>query len=128
MQNPERPKRIRFLYATKVADTAVTASKILFLSRLMELAKQAQGTSVRLELFLTGTTEDQVRNGSGLPEHTTVGRIGRTEMDAALGEVSQRSGTVCYVCGPPRMTDIFVDYLKSCPGMAPERVLCEKWW
>lgn len=128
MQSRQRPKRIRFLYASKVADTAVTGSKILFLSRLIELVKQAQDPSVKLEVFLTGTTKDKLGDSTGLPERTTVGRIGNAELDSALGDETKRSGTLCYVCGPPRMTDTIVDYLKSCNGMDEHRVLCEKWW
>ena len=39
-----------------------------------------------------------------------------------------REGTVCYVCGPQKMTDEVVEFLGRQVGMAPGRVLCEKWW
>ena len=34
--------------------------------------------------------------------------------------------TVCYVCGPPPMTDNFVDVLGRIVGA--ERVFHERWW
>ena len=46
----------------------------------------------------------------------------------ALGPEEERSNVVAYVCGPPAMTDSFVDILKEAKGMEPRRVFCEKWW
>lgn len=40
----------------------------------------------------------------------------------------KRHNTVSYVCGPPRMTDYVVSFLKSQDGIIEENVLCEKWW
>lgn len=34
----------------------------------------------------------------------------------------------CYVCGPPAMTDAFVEYLQCLDGMDPRKVMFEKWW
>ncbi|KAI9786088.1 MAG: hypothetical protein M1816_008116 [Peltula sp. TS41687] len=44
-----------------------------------------------------------------------------------------RDTTVCYVCGPSRMTDWIVGFLKDQlppppPPRGEERVLCERWW
>lgn len=36
--------------------------------------------------------------------------------------------TVTYVCGPPAMTDQFVDGLRGVDGVHPGDVCCEKWW
>lgn len=35
--------------------------------------------------------------------------------------------TVCYLCGPPKMTDEFVEVLRALLG-EKERVIFEKWW
>lgn len=46
-------------------------------------------------------------------------------------DADMRAGTVCYICGPPRMTDEFVGALQ---GMientedTEKRVFFEKWW
>ncbi|CAG8070798.1 unnamed protein product [Penicillium salamii] len=37
--------------------------------------------------------------------------------------------TVCYVCGPPQMTDSFVEKLRGMLGEDGERrIFFEKWW
>lgn len=36
--------------------------------------------------------------------------------------------TVCYLCGPPGMTDEFVALLKGLLGDGQERIFFEKWW
>lgn len=46
----------------------------------------------------------------------------------ALGPRVDRKNTVAYICGPPKMTDVFVERLSTAEGMDPKRVLCEKWW
>lgn len=51
-------------------------------------------------------------------------RISKQDLDSAVAGAGD--STVCYVCGPPPMTDEFVGHLGSLIG--PDRVLCEKWW
>ena len=121
-----RPSQIRFLYATK-ATVPIETDKILFLDRLIDDARQGD-VDVQLDLFLTGVSRDGVGQAKGLPEHTTADRIRESDLESALGEVSRRQGTVSYVCGPPAMTDAFVEFVASREGMDSARVLCEKWW
>ena len=123
-----RPKSIRFVYASKTAGSPILASEILFLQRLMKLVNKAPDGTAKLDLYLTAASEDDVSCAEGLPSHVKCRRIGPADLDKALGDVSHRHSTVCYVCGPPRMTDIFVDFLSSRTGMERGRVLCEKWW
>jgi len=94
----------------------------------MEYAKRQSGMDIDLRLHLTGVSKDDIKHAEGLPGHTVAGRVAGSDLDAALGPEDDRSGTVCYVCGPPAMTDSFVDFLSSRSGMDRSRVLCEKWW
>lgn len=51
--------------------------------------------------------------------------------DKSKSEVVAKRSTVCYVCGPPDMTDHVVGLLKGIlagAGDEKERVFYEKWW
>lgn len=98
----------------------------------------AEPLDVTLSLFLTGPTGyeggEKIEHGK-LPNRTRAGRMREGDLVGALdgwqrgGESGQgRDGTVCYVCGPQRMTDEVVEFLGRQEGMEEGRVLCEKWW
>lgn len=36
--------------------------------------------------------------------------------------------TICYVCGPPKMTDELVDVARGLMGSEKDSVFFEKWW
>lgn len=92
--------------------------------------KEAKGCYVQLDLFLTGVSADQLSKATELPSSNVKStRITNADLEAALGhDIEIRKSTVCYICGPPRTTDQFVEYLKGREGMDEKRVLCEKWW
>jgi hypothetical protein len=55
----------------------------------------------------------------------------KPSIEAATGETPAQkeeveNSTVCYICGPPAMTDSFVKVAEGIIG--PERVFREKWW
>ncbi|KIW02583.1 uncharacterized protein PV09_06033 [Verruconis gallopava] len=121
---------IHFLYSTKPPLTEkqnIDPGKILFLSRLTEMAGQ-HPDRLDLTLFLT------CREYKKIKDPQTLGwfhdrRIEETDLRHALGEnVSERSGTVVYVCGPPKMTDEIVAWFGKQDGLSDERIFCEKWW
>jgi hypothetical protein len=98
----------------------------------------AEPANVTLSLFLTGPTGyeggEKIEHGK-LPNRTWARRMRGSDLVGALdgwrgskenGE--GRDGTVCYVCGPQRMTDEVVAFLGEQEGMERARVLCEKWW
>jgi len=107
------------------------------------VAAIAQPTNITLSVFLTGpaaegaATDDRgiIEHGK-LPNRTFGRRVTEADLVRAVdgyrtpvfGSEHDRQGTVCYVCGPPRMTDEFVGFLSRQNGMSEERVLCEKWW
>ncbi|TKA32357.1 hypothetical protein B0A50_01463 [Salinomyces thailandicus] len=129
------PKEVHFVYATKTT-SELDPHSILFLTRLMDLVGIASDPGITLSLYLTGTGEDGMLDDGRLPNRTFARRITELDLVRALdgfkeniyGAEHDRQGTVCYVCGPQKMTDEFVGFLGQQPGMAKERVLCEKWW
>lgn len=124
-----RPKKVRFVYGTKVEEGTIKAGRILFLNRLMELIERQEDGSVHLDLFLTATSQKEIDEAEDLPERVKAGRIEKEDLEAAIGEDRGiRQATVAYVCGPPAMTDQFVEFLSTRDGMDKRKVLCEKWW
>ncbi|CAD0092801.1 unnamed protein product, partial [Aureobasidium vineae] len=129
MSLPQRPKKVRFVYGSKVEEGPIKASRILFLTRLMELIKKQGDSDVQLDLFLTATSQKEIDGATDLPEHVRLGRIGKDDLDTAIGEDrNTRQVTLAYICGPPAMTDQFVEFLSTRDGMDRRKVLCEKWW
>jgi len=128
LQQARPPASIKFVYSTKVESGAIDGARILFLPRLIALANEAGNCHVQLDLRITGSSADELSKAKGLPSRTEAGRITRADLVDALGDVKHRAGTVCYVCGPPAMTDETVAFLNVQEGMDSARVLCEKWW
>lgn len=126
-----RPKEIHFLYASKT-DSELDPQRILFLPRLMDLVGAVEDPNVTLRLFLTGTGDQGPIEHGKFPNRTFARRFQEQDLTKAINgyreQGSDLDSTVCYVCGPPRMSDETVAFLQDQPGMANERVLCEKWW
>jgi NAD(P)H-flavin reductase len=113
--------RITFLYTTKSPSTSSSQSNsILFLSRLQQIEASFAG-NMNLQLFITG--DESGHKEMKLPR-TFHRRIEDDDLLAAVG--GKTDGTVCFVCGPPVMTDKFVAFLGTLVGQ--EMVFCEKWW
>lgn len=137
---------IHFFYSTKLPISATpslpektpdsTLDQILFLSRLREIA-HAQTDSGRLhialKLFLTNLHEESApRLSEPVPDLTIQARRLQPEdlRQALRGSdgVIRPEETVCYLCGPPRMTDEIVSTLRALLGDGQERIFFEKWW
>jgi hypothetical protein len=123
---------VHFVYGTK-ADSDLDPQRILFLPRLMDLIAAANDPLVTLSFFLTGTGDEGSIEHGRFPNRTFARRISKSDLRSAIDGYSNddpgsRTRTMCYVCGPQAMTDDFVAYLSNEPGMAADRVLCEKWW
>lgn len=135
IRSTTRPKEINFIYGTR-ATAELDASKVLFLPRLMDLVAAADDPNITLSLFLTNTGDEGLIEHGRFPNRTFGRRFTEADLVRALdsyknnvfGAEHDRAGTLCYVCGPPKMTDEFVDVLKRQKGMSEDRVLCEKWW
>ncbi|KAA8644569.1 hypothetical protein EYZ11_001459 [Aspergillus tanneri] len=131
------PFNIHCLYSTKSPE-ASTLDHILFLSRLRHIIRcqshsQSHRLRVSLDLFLTSLRE--YKSSSLLrepPADLTIHprRISRSDLQMAVagpdGKVNPQN-TVCYVCGPPSMTDELGSVLGELVGQK-ERVFFEKWW
>ncbi|OAL67443.1 hypothetical protein A7C99_1307 [Trichophyton rubrum] len=81
--------------------------------------------SLDLQLFLTNSYLEN----RGVHSR----RIEAGDLHKAVGGSDElRSGTICYVCGPPVMTDELVKELETFIGSEDDktrkRVLYEKWW
>jgi NAD(P)H-flavin reductase len=120
------PPNVEFLYSVNAAASSdvngTDAAEILFYERLREIAS-SNADRVKFKLFITGKRLgiDFYRLGS-----VKKGRIIEGELLRALGsedkDVLKR--TVCFVCGPPEMTDSVVAFLEK----QGARTYCEKWW
>ncbi|KAK9419765.1 putative NADH-cytochrome b-5 reductase [Seiridium unicorne] len=123
---------VSFLYSLKDPGPGRRdAAKMLFLERLHDLFKSGK-VNGELRLFLTG---GDVGKGTiecgGEDEVSFEGRrLGKQDLEEAVGHAVDRRFTVVYVCGLPTMTDEFVEDLTNPNGlgMAPHTVLREKWW
>lgn len=126
---------MHFVYATK-ASAELNPQEILFLPRLSDLVAAEADPNVTLSLFLTGTGDDGVIEHGRLPNRTFGRRLEQADLLKAVdgykqnvfGAEHDRKNTLCYVCGPPQMTDEIVAFLSKQEGLHEDRVLCEKWW
>lgn len=134
-----RIRTLKMLYGTQ----AERGKRILFYDRIGQIlerhiesepAGQFNDYRFKMTMYLTGHTHWSPEEVDGY-EETKTGhiehvrrRITFSDLKEALGPKAGRKHTVAYVCGPPKMTDEFVEILRGEDGMDPRRVLCEKWW
>jgi NAD(P)H-flavin reductase len=127
--NTTSPK-VEFLYSTKPPLTDkhnIKPSSILFLSRLTEVASK-RPDQVECTVFLTNQKYKKIKDPQALGWFHDR-RIKEADLLHALGaDLDVRRRTLCYVCGPPKMTDDIVSWFAQQEGLSTERVLCEKWW
>jgi hypothetical protein len=155
-KNRNDPLTIHVLYTTRIPGppstgsqkkhetvTADTLRQILFLPRLRNIVQRASSSQpsnlhISLDLFLTNLSPAPavvtpaaalLTDGGSENIRLHPRRITVQDLEAATtannAQAPPRS-TVCYVCGPPPMTDEFVQSLGTLVGS--DRVLCEKWW
>lgn len=107
---------ITFLYSVKRVEEE--DGKILFVDRLegSEIREVLQELKVEINI----TEKERMVFGNT--------RITEQQLIEALGEKDQRKHAVLYVCGPPNMTDKFVEIARPVEGMLEENILFEKWW
>jgi hypothetical protein len=112
-------------------------NQILFLPRLRHLVELVSSQSppspptginnLSINLFITNATSvssTSVLKTDSSAINTRFQRITSEDLNTVLA--SSESTTVCYICGPPPMTDSFVKIAEGIIGT--ERVFCEKWW
>ncbi len=127
-------KKIRVLYGSKREVVDGVPGKILFEERLEAIARRwdryVEGVDFTVEFLETGdgAREDDPEADLNRVVRIWKGRITHQDLADALGRETEGGNGVIYVCGPPIMTDDFVQESKNAPGMDERRVLCEKWW
>jgi hypothetical protein len=137
------PTTIHILYSSRLPPHQETTSanavldQILFLPRLCQIVRSQESSHrlrISLDLFLTDLASSSDLFSSGSPSDLKIHpvRISDRDLRSAVvgrdGELDSR-GTVCYVCGPPGMTDSVVEKLVKMLGDGGEqRVFFEKWW
>lgn len=133
-----QPLHIRFLYSSRLpqerdAEKGSVLDEILFLPRIRHIIR-SQGPSsklrISLDLFLTNAGSDSLESPTDLSIHKR--RINEEDIrSAALGQKGDMDPreSVVYVCGPPAMTDEFVEQAQGILGEGgAQRVFFEKWW
>ena len=150
------PPTVRFLYSSNqiprrdspCSPLNPDEERILFLSRLRSLLSTASNntnTNARLDLFLTGGKNNNKHPILSPPSSQLTNQIINGKMTVQIHDrritpddlidalpplesKTERKSTVCYVCGPSRMTDWIVDFLRKDLALGEEKVLCERWW
>lgn len=120
------PSKVHFIYSSKVGKEH-TAGQVLSLQRLVDIS-QTRGGQLELHLFFTGGSEVQYIQEAPYRGIAQSRRLKSNDLEPLLENVETNKSTICYVCGPPAMTDELVDFLQNQPGLEQARVLCEKWW
>ncbi|KAJ6068574.1 hypothetical protein N7499_010461 [Penicillium canescens] len=141
--NTTCPPKVHILYSTRLPKGNENLSleekleQILFLPRLrqiMQSQKQSRRTEIFLDLFLTNLPPGSNQLGIDRAGLSTIhaGRISESYLRDVVVNASERmdlKDTVCYVCGPPGMTDSVVEVLGRVLGEGGEqRIFFEKWW
>ncbi|KAI9817873.1 MAG: hypothetical protein M1827_000992 [Pycnora praestabilis] len=120
-QVQQMPEEVVFLYTLRTPGPRTASSDILFLPRLQGLTESTGPMRLDLQLFLTG--DGVITHDKSLGDLVKYRRINRDDLLQAIGDEGSRDEVVAYVCGPPAMTDEFVDTLKGVEKME-NRVLC----
>ncbi|KAL1958191.1 hypothetical protein VTO42DRAFT_5046 [Malbranchea cinnamomea] len=132
--------------------TSKQLDKILFLPRIREMVRAQVGgpqdtkdqptarrTRLDLQLYVTNLNMKEQGRVTDVPEDIAADmtlynrRITRDDLRIIVSsqDPKVRSGAVCYVCGPPQMTDEFVEILGELlesGNNTEKRVFYEKWW
>ncbi|EGX92593.1 Riboflavin synthase-like beta-barrel [Cordyceps militaris CM01] len=123
--------QLSVMYSTREPEDG-DLGEVLFLDRILNLFRTGR-VSGNVKLFLTRPAShiyDRTADETGGIDV----RFGRIEGGDLLSEISSggsKESTLVYICGPPAMTDSFVDLLTA-PDVATvisaARVKSEKWW
>ncbi|KAL4811266.1 hypothetical protein BDV18DRAFT_129002 [Aspergillus unguis] len=130
---------IHILYSSKLPDATSPESaldQVLFLPRLREIVRsqsQFHRLRITLDLFLSNLQDQSSSLLRQTPEDLAIHprRINQEDLKKAVsgnGVQFAPDETVCYVCGPPQMTDEVVGTVTGLLNGQKERVFYEKWW
>ncbi|OJJ57531.1 hypothetical protein ASPSYDRAFT_154274 [Aspergillus sydowii CBS 593.65] len=130
---------IHVLYSSKLPDAGASEStldQILFLPRLREIVRsqsQFHRLRITLDIFLSNLQDQSspllVQPPNDLAIHAR--RINQDDLRKTVSGTDTKfspNGTVCYVCGPPQMTDEVVNTVTHLLDGQKDRIFYEKWW
>ncbi|KAL4971284.1 hypothetical protein BDW66DRAFT_163803 [Aspergillus desertorum] len=130
---------IHILYSSKLPESASSESaldQILFLRRMREIVRSQshfQRLRITLDLFLSNVQNQPFPFLRQPPEDLAIHprRINRDDLARTVTGTDRKYSpheTVCYVCGPPQMTDEVVNTVTELLDGQKDRVFFEKWW
>ncbi|KAL4913392.1 hypothetical protein BDW62DRAFT_214284 [Aspergillus aurantiobrunneus] len=130
---------IHVLYSSKLPDAMTPESgldQILFLPRLREIVRsqsQFRRLRITINLFLSCIHDQSSPLLLQPPEDLTIypRRINQEDLCRTVSGADVKfapSETVCYVCGPPQMTDEVVNTITDLLNGQKDRIFFEKWW
>lgn len=130
---------IHVLYSSKLPDAETPESaldQVLFLRRLREIVRsqsQFHRLRITLDLFLSNLQDKSSSLLLQPPQDLTIHprRLNEEDLNRSVsgrGKQFIPDETVCYVCGPPQMTDEVVRTVTELLHGQKNRVLYEKWW
>ncbi|RDW94185.1 FAD-dependent oxidoreductase [Aspergillus mulundensis] len=131
---------IHVLYSSKLPESESTnpesaLDQILFLRRLREIIRaqsQCQRLRINLDLFLSNLNQSSPLLRQP-PKDVAIQsrRINRDDLARSVTGTDTKfapNETVCYVCGPPQMTDEIVETATGLLNGQKDHVFFEKWW
>ncbi|KAL4781432.1 hypothetical protein BJX76DRAFT_350150 [Aspergillus varians] len=130
---------IHVLYSSRLPNATTPESaldQILFLPRLREIIRsqsQFHRLRITLDLFLSNLQDQSSPLLAQAPKDLAIHprRINEDDLRKTISGTDVKfapSETVCYVCGPPQMTDEVVNTATELLSGQKERVYFEKWW
>lgn len=106
------------LHKISLLYSAATPEELVYRQHLEDLAVKDCRLHLRLHV-----TRSSVDDWAGC-----TGRIDTSVLQDAFNQEPQDLKQLCYVCGPPAMTDALVESLQGPLGLPSEAVRVERWW
>ncbi|KAJ9618113.1 hypothetical protein H2203_009294, partial [Taxawa tesnikishii (nom. ined.)] len=122
------PEEVHFLFTAHVTSTQ-TVAHILGLGRLLAI-RTACPDVIHLSLFFSGHPSRALMDMAVPRERFEPRRMLRGDVLDAFAirnaDAAIQSAAVCYICGPPQMTQYFMDVVREQVGTQADPVLYEK--
>ena len=128
-QKQSLPQTVKLLYATRLAGE--TLDQVLFFPRLRQIFQKLNSgddKSYTIDLYLTDGSSPAGQEFVAPWIDIHYDRISKRHLLSSIGPTANpQHGVTVYICGPPAMTDEFVEVLEAEENVKGN-VFCEKWW